>query len=185
MRHKQVSRGCVSPCVTGTTSQCDKAPFRDVSDLAVKTESFGVRTPVPFPCRSHYFTSKTRYYVPSAALYVVETTLTNGFESYIPSSPRGLKHRVCPALPDLAPLMGIKLSDYCHGVFERGGHVLAPFDPNGQKGELFRSMSSIKRDVKKKVLPRPESRCFLEVQPTGIPWRSLTCAHSDEFPLVS
>ena len=30
------------------------------------------------------------------------------------------------------------------------------------------SMSSIKRDVKKKVLPRPEARCFLEIQPTGI-----------------
>jgi len=27
-------------------------------------------------------------------------------------------------------------------------------------------MSSIKRDVKKKVLPRPEARCFLEIQPT-------------------
>ena len=27
-------------------------------------------------------------------------------------------------------------------------------------------MSSIKRDVKKKVLPRPESRCCLEIQPT-------------------
>src|SRR6266487_3760618 len=25
---------------------------------------------------------------------------------------------------------------------------------------------SIKRDVKKKVLPRPETRCFLEIQPT-------------------
>jgi hypothetical protein len=44
-------------------------------------------------------------------------------------------------------------------------------------------MSSIKRDVKKKVLPRPEARCFLEIQPTGIglPWRSLPCAHSDKF----
>jgi hypothetical protein len=30
------------------------------------------------------------------------------------------------------------------------------------------SMSSIKRDAKKKVLPRPEARCFLEIQPTGI-----------------
>ena len=30
------------------------------------------------------------------------------------------------------------------------------------------STSSIKRDVKKKLLPRPEARCFLEVQPTGI-----------------
>jgi hypothetical protein len=29
-------------------------------------------------------------------------------------------------------------------------------------------MSSIKRDVKKKVLPRPEARCFLEIQPTGM-----------------
>jgi hypothetical protein len=28
-------------------------------------------------------------------------------------------------------------------------------------------MSSIKRDVKKKVLPRPEARCFLEIQPTA------------------
>src|SRR5512133_3876123 len=48
------------------------------------------------------------------------------------------------------------------------------------------SMSSIKRDVKKKVLPRPEARCFLAVQPTGIwlPWRSVSCAPSDESPLV-
>src|SRR6266699_6427353 len=48
-------------------------------------------------------------------------------------------------------------------------------------------MSSIKRDVKKKVLPRPETRCFLEIQPTVIrlPWGSLTCAHSDQSPLVS
>jgi len=30
------------------------------------------------------------------------------------------------------------------------------------------SMSSIKRDVKKKVLPRPEARGFLEIQPTRI-----------------
>jgi Phosphoenolpyruvate carboxykinase len=37
------------------------------------------------------------------------------------------------------------------------------------------SMSSIKRDVKKKVLPRPEARCFLEIQPTGIwlPWSGM------------
>ena len=27
-------------------------------------------------------------------------------------------------------------------------------------------MSSIKRDVKKKILPRPEARVFLEIQPT-------------------
>ena len=33
---------------------------------------------------------------------------------------------------------------------------------------LLGSMSSIKRDVKKKVVPRPEPRCFLEIQPTGI-----------------
>jgi len=51
-------------------------------------------------------------------------------------------------------------------------------------------MSSIKRDVKKKVLPRREARCFLEIQPTVIrlPWGSLTgltCAHSDQSPLVS
>ena len=47
------------------------------------------------------------------------------------------------------------------------------------------SMRSIKRDVKKKVLPRPEARCFLEIQPTVIrlPWGSLTCAHSDQSPL--
>ena len=49
------------------------------------------------------------------------------------------------------------------------------------------SMSSIKRDVKKKLLPRPESRCFLEIQPTvmRLPWRSVTCAHSDKSPPVS
>jgi hypothetical protein len=49
------------------------------------------------------------------------------------------------------------------------------------------SMSSIKRDVKKKVLPRPEARDFLEIQPTVVrlPWRSVTGAHSDECPLVS
>src|SRR4029077_2414725 len=49
------------------------------------------------------------------------------------------------------------------------------------------SMGSIKRDVKKKVLPRPEARCFLEIQLTGIRlrWRSVTCAHCDESPLVS
>jgi hypothetical protein len=49
------------------------------------------------------------------------------------------------------------------------------------------SMSSIKRDVKKKLLPRPELRCFLEIQPTVIrlPWRSVTCAHSDKSPPVS
>jgi hypothetical protein len=29
-------------------------------------------------------------------------------------------------------------------------------------------MSSIKRDVKKKLLPRPEERGFLEIQPTVI-----------------
>jgi hypothetical protein len=52
---------------------------------------------------------------------------------------------------------------------------------------LTRSMSSIKRDVKKKLLRRPESRCFLEIQPTVIRlrWRSMTCAHSDQSPLVS
>jgi hypothetical protein len=52
---------------------------------------------------------------------------------------------------------------------------------------LLESMSSIKRDVKKKVLPRPEARCFLEIQPTVVRlrWRSVTCAHSDESPLVS
>ena len=35
-------------------------------------------------------------------------------------------------------------------------------------------MSSIKREVKKKVLPRPEARCFLEIQPTVVSllWRS-------------
>jgi hypothetical protein len=35
-------------------------------------------------------------------------------------------------------------------------------------------MSSIKRDVKKKVLPRPEARFFLEIQPTEVSflWRS-------------
>jgi hypothetical protein len=45
-------------------------------------------------------------------------------------------------------------------------------------------MSSIKRDVKKKVLPRPESSCFLEIQPTIIrlPWRSVTCSHSIKSP---
>ena len=49
------------------------------------------------------------------------------------------------------------------------------------------SMSSIKRDVKKKLLPRPESRCFLEIQPAGIRlrYRNLTCAHSDKSSLVS
>ena len=49
------------------------------------------------------------------------------------------------------------------------------------------SMSSIKRDVKKKVLLRPEARCFLEIQPAVVrlPWRSVTCTHSDESPLVS
>src|SRR4029077_6000688 len=59
----------------------------------------------------------------------------------------------------------------------KGGREALCFDPD--------SMSSIKRDVNKKVLPRPEARCFLEIQPTGIwlPWRSLTCAHSDESPL--
>ena len=48
-------------------------------------------------------------------------------------------------------------------------------------------MSSIKRKVKKKLLPRPEARCFLAVQPTGIRLRegSLTCAHSDQCSLVS
>jgi hypothetical protein len=48
-------------------------------------------------------------------------------------------------------------------------------------------MSSIKRDVKKKVLPRPEARCFLEIQPMMIrlPWGSWTYAHSDKRPLVS
>ena len=48
------------------------------------------------------------------------------------------------------------------------------------------SMSSIKRDVKKNILPRPEARCFLEIQPTVIklPWRSVTCAHSDQSPLM-
>jgi hypothetical protein len=53
--------------------------------------------------------------------------------------------------------------------------------------EIQPTVSSIKRDVKKKVLPRPEARCFLEIQPTVIklPWGSLTCAHSDQFPLVS
>jgi hypothetical protein len=30
------------------------------------------------------------------------------------------------------------------------------------------SMGSIKRNVKKTILPRPESRCFLEIQPTVI-----------------
>jgi hypothetical protein len=35
-------------------------------------------------------------------------------------------------------------------------------------------MSSIKRDVKKKALPRPEARLFLEIQPTVVSllWRS-------------
>jgi len=49
------------------------------------------------------------------------------------------------------------------------------------------SMSSIKRDVKKKLRPRPESRWFLEIQPTVIrlPCRSSTCAHSDHSPLES
>ena len=44
-----------------------------------------------------------------------------------------------------------------------------------------RSTSSIKRDVKKKLRPRPETRSFLEIQPTVIrlPWGSSTCAHSD------
>jgi hypothetical protein len=48
-------------------------------------------------------------------------------------------------------------------------------------------MSSIKRDVKKKALRRPEARCFLEIQPTVVRlrWRSVTCVHSDESPLVS
>jgi hypothetical protein len=32
----------------------------------------------------------------------------------------------------------------------------------------YGSMSSIKRDVKKKVPPRPEARWFLEIQPTII-----------------
>jgi hypothetical protein len=38
-------------------------------------------------------------------------------------------------------------------------------------------MSSIKGDVKKIVLPRPEERCFLEIQHTAIklPGRSVTC----------
>src|SRR6476659_2576688 len=56
-----------------------------------------------------------------------------------------------------------------------------------QNTHLTGSMSSIKRDVKKKVLPRPEARCFLEIQPTGIrlPWRSVTCAHSDKRSLDS
>jgi len=31
-----------------------------------------------------------------------------------------------------------------------------------------KSMSSIKRDVKKKLRPQPEARCFLEIQPTVI-----------------
>jgi hypothetical protein len=31
-----------------------------------------------------------------------------------------------------------------------------------------RSMSSIKRDVKKKVLPRPEGEICLEIQPTSL-----------------
>jgi hypothetical protein len=38
------------------------------------------------------------------------------------------------------------------------------------KGKLVpaRSMSSIKRDVKKKLRPQPEERFFLEIQPTVI-----------------
>jgi len=46
---------------------------------------------------------------------------------------------------------------------------------------------SIKRDVKKKLLPRPEERGFLEIQPAVIRlrWRSLSCTHSDQCPLVS
>jgi hypothetical protein len=40
-----------------------------------------------------------------------------------------------------------------------------------------RSVSSIKRDVKKKTPSRPEWRLFLEIQPTvvALPWRSLAC----------
>src|SRR5207237_4901214 len=43
------------------------------------------------------------------------------------------------------------------------------------------------RNVKKKAPPRPEMRCFLEIQPTVIKlrWRSLTCAHSDQSPLAA
>jgi hypothetical protein len=41
--------------------------------------------PVPFPCRSHFFPSKTLHKMPSAALYVVEVTFSRGFESYLRS----------------------------------------------------------------------------------------------------
>lgn len=52
---------------------------------------------------------------------------------------------------------------------------------------LHRSMRSIKRDVKAKVLPRPEPRYSREIQPiiTKLPWSGVTCGHSNKPPLVS
>jgi hypothetical protein len=40
------------------------------------------------------------------------------------------------------------------------------------------SMSSIKRDVKKKLLPRPEERFFLEIQPTIVSLLRRSCLFS-------
>ena len=41
-------------------------------------------------------------------------------------------------------------------------------EPVRKAAQGHRQPSSIKRRVKKKLLPRPDARCFLDVQPTGV-----------------
>ncbi len=54
--------------------------------------------PVPFPCRSRCTTSKTGYYVPSAAFYVFEFTFRAGFDSRLP--PQSFKRSRAPSTPE-------------------------------------------------------------------------------------
>src|SRR5580700_412134 len=53
-----------------------------------------------------------------------------------------------------------------HGRHRHGQGVKGSPNIKTPRAAEPRSMSSIKRDVKKKLLPRPEWRFFLEIQPT-------------------
>src|SRR5712664_501116 len=73
-------------------------------------------------------------------------------------------------------------SDGCFVDEQRFCHALAPIAATDEISPLYSltqvgqlSMSSIKRDVKKKAPSRPEWRFFLEIQPTVVSllWRSL------------
>ena len=85
---------------------------------------------------------------------------TGGTDGGLPEA--GLTRDPAGNLYGTAYLGGLFANGCCGVVFK-----LYPYKGSTRLSRITsRSVSSIKRDVKKKLLPRPEARCFLDVQPT-------------------